>query len=124
LPFSTSLGASLNIEETFGAAQYFSFMFNIVIPLSIIFELPVVVMFLTKLRILNPKRLVKIRRIAYMALVVIAAIITPPDAISMILVFVPMIVLYEFSVLLSRFIYRKQLENDAERERAFDAEQI
>lgn len=122
--FSTSLGSSLNIEETFGAAQYFSFMFNIVIPISIIFELPIVVMFLTKLRILNPTRLIKLRRIAYMALVVIAAIITPPDAISMILVFVPMIILYEFSVYLSLFIYRKQLIGDLEREQAFNAEQM
>jgi len=120
--FSTSLGNSLNIEETFGAAQYFSFMFNIIIPLSIIFELPVVVMFLTKLRILNPARLSKLRRIAYMVLVVLAAIITPPDAISMILVFLPMILLYEFSVYVSRFIYRKQLIMDQERERAFEAE--
>jgi sec-independent protein translocase protein TatC len=122
--FSTSLGASLNIEETFGAAQYFSFMFNIIIPLSLIFELPIVVMFLTKLRILNPTLLVKFRKISYMILVVLAAFITPPDAISMILVFIPMILLYEFSVYLSRFVYRKQLILDQERERAFDAEQM
>lgn len=122
--FSASISNSLNIVETYGAAQYFSFMFNIILPLSLIFELPVIVMFLTKLRILNPVLLVKIRKLAYMVLVVTAAFITPPDALSMIMVFIPMILLYEGSVYLSRIIYRKQLIANAERERAFDAEQV
>ncbi|WP_442601861.1 twin-arginine translocase subunit TatC [Paenibacillus sp. KN14-4R] len=111
--FSTSISGSLNIIETYGAAQYFSFMFNIIIPLSILFELPIIVMFLTKIRLLNPARLSKFRRLAYMVLVILAAVITPPDAISAILVFVPMVVLYEFSVVLSGMIYRKQLAQDA-----------
>jgi sec-independent protein translocase protein TatC len=117
--FSQTISGNLNLTETYGAAQYFSFMFSIVLPLSLLFELPIVVMFLTKLRILNPKRLVKFRRYAYMVLVIVAAVITPPDAISAILVFLPMIVLYEFSVLLSGFIYRKQLAKDAEWEKEY-----
>lgn len=111
--FTTAISRSMGITELYGAAQYFSFMFNIILPLSVLFELPIVVMFLTKLRILNPKRLAKMRRYAYMVLVILSTVITPPDAISAILVALPMIVLYEFSVLLSGFIYRKQLVQDA-----------
>lgn len=115
--FATSITESLNLKETYGISQYFSFMFNILIPLSLLFELPIVVMFLTKLRLMNPARLRKMRRYAYMILVIVATMITPPDAASAIIVFLPMIVLYEFSVFLSGVVYRKQLEQDAAWER-------
>jgi sec-independent protein translocase protein TatC len=111
--FTSSISKSLEITEVYGAAQYFSFMFNIIIPLSIVFELPVLVMFLTKIRLLNPKQLKKFRRYAYMLMVILSTIITPPDAISAIVVAIPLILLYEIGVFLSGRIYRKQLEQDA-----------
>ncbi|MCY9692533.1 twin-arginine translocase subunit TatC [Paenibacillus alginolyticus] len=117
--FTSSISHSLDITEMYGAAQYFTFMFNIILPLAITFEMPIVVMFLTKIRLLNPKRLHKFRRYAYMLLVILSTVITPPDAISAILVAFPLIILYEFSVFMSGFIYRKQLAKDAEWEREF-----
>ncbi|MDQ0917624.1 twin-arginine translocase subunit TatC [Paenibacillus sp. V4I5] len=117
--FTSSISQSLEITEMYGAAQYFTFMFNIILPLAIVFEMPIVVMFLTKIRLLNPNRLHKFRRYAYMLLVILSTVITPPDAISAILVALPLIVLYEFSVFMSGFIYRKQLAKDAEWEREF-----
>lgn len=119
--FTSSISKSLDITEMYGAAEYFTFMFNIILPLAIVFEMPIIVMFLTKIRLLNPKRLHKFRRYAYMLLVILATVITPPDAISAILVALPLIVLYEFSVFMSGFIYRKQLLKDAEWEREFGA---
>lgn len=119
--FTSSISKSLDITEMYGAAEYFTFMFNIILPLALVFEMPIVVMFLTKIRLLNPKRLHKFRRYAYMLLVILATVITPPDAISAILVALPLIVLYEFSVFMSGFIYRKQLLKDAEWEREFGA---
>ncbi|MCL6601611.1 MAG: twin-arginine translocase subunit TatC [Paenibacillus sp.] len=116
LSFTISITRSMGLEETYGIAQYFSFMFSLVLPLAILFELPLLVMFLTKLRILNPLRLRKMRRYAYFALVFIAVVITPPDFISDFLVTIPLIVLYEFSVFLSAIVFRKQLSMDAERE--------
>ncbi|MGG1553547.1 twin-arginine translocase subunit TatC [Paenibacillus ferrarius] len=111
--FTSSISKSLDINEMYGAAQYFTFMFNIVLPLACVFEMPIVVMFLTKIRLLNPKRLHKMRRYAYMLMVILATVITPPDAISAILVSIPLIILYEFSVFMSSLIYRKQLAKDA-----------
>jgi sec-independent protein translocase protein TatC len=110
--FTNLLTNSLGLMETYGLANYFSFMFNILLPLSILFELPVVVLFLTKLRILNPKRLKVMRRYAYVILLVVGALITPPDLISALIVSVPMMLLYEFSILLSRGVYRRQLAAD------------
>ncbi|MDP5276639.1 twin-arginine translocase subunit TatC [Chengkuizengella axinellae] len=116
--FTSTITESLGLTETYGIAQYFSFMFNILIPLAVIFQLPVVVMFLTKLKILNPNLLKKVRKFAYFTLVVLGTLVTPPDAITALIVAVPMILLYEFSVLLSKRVFKKQLEM----ERAWEEE--
>ncbi|MCU6793464.1 twin-arginine translocase subunit TatC [Paenibacillus sp. WQ 127069] len=117
--FTSEISERLDIKETYGITQYFTFMFNILLPIGLIFELPIIIMFLTKLRILNPKRLHKLRRYAYMILVIVAAMITPPDLISAVVVSLPMILLYEVSVWLSGSIYRKQLIKDQEWEEEF-----
>lgn len=119
--FTSTLTHSLDLTETYGISQYFSFMFNILIPLSVIFELPIVVMFLTKLRILNPMKLHKMRRMSYMILVIVSTLVTPPDAISALVVAVPMVLLYELSVIFSRIVYRKQLARDAEWEAEYSS---
>jgi sec-independent protein translocase protein TatC len=114
--FTSSVTKRLELTETYGISQYFSFMFNILLPMSLLFELPVVVMFLTKLRLLNPLRLKKIRKLSYFLLIVIGTTVTPPDVISDILVSIPLLLLYEFSVFLSSRVYRKQLAEDEEYE--------
>lgn len=108
--FTTGIGADPN----YGIAQYFGFLFNMVIPFGFLFELPILVMFLTRLRILNPMRLAKMRRFAYFGLAVVAITLTPPDIMSDVLVTIPLLVLYEISVWISRIVYRKQLKEDAQ----------
>lgn len=117
--FTRSVSAHLNLEETYGIAQYFAFMFNLLIPISLLFELPLVIMFLTAIRLLNPIRLRKMRRVSYFILIVIGVMITPPDFISDILVAIPLICLYEVSVFLSGTVYKKQLAADAKWEEEF-----
>ncbi|RXZ81574.1 twin-arginine translocase subunit TatC [Paenibacillaceae bacterium] len=119
--FTTAVGARMELVDTYGVAQYFTFMFNIIIPISLLFELPLVIMFLTRLRILNPLRLRKMRRVAYFLMVLTGTLITPPDIVSDLLVAIPLILLYEISVFLSAMIYRKQLAKDAEWEEEFSA---
>ncbi|QWU17202.1 sec-independent protein translocase protein TatC [Paenibacillus sophorae] len=121
LSFTVSVTRDMGLEETYGIAQYFNFMFSLVLPMALLFELPLIVMFLTRLRILNPLRLRKVRRYAYFALIFIAVVITPPDFISDFLVTIPLLVLYEFSVFLSAFVYRKQLAADAALEARYTA---
>ncbi|PLT29473.1 twin-arginine translocase subunit TatC [Peribacillus deserti] len=110
--FLTSLSAG-QFQTMFTAKKYFRFMLNLTLPLGLLFEMPLVVMFLTRLGILNPARLAKGRKLSYFTLVVISILITPPDLISDILVIVPLLVLYEVSVFLANFVYRKRLvQND------------
>lgn len=112
--FVVGVAGTIEIDPNYGISQYFSFLFNMVIPFGVLFELPILVMFLTRLRILNPMRLSKVRRFAYFGLAVIGVTLTPPDFISDFLVTVPLILLYEISIWLSRIVYRKQLQEDEE----------
>jgi len=106
--FTTAVGA----EETFGMTQYFQFMFNLIVPIAVIFELPIVILFLTTLRLITPSFLVKNRKYAIFISIVIAAMISPPDYVSHILTAIPIILLYEFSILLSKIVYRRQQKRD------------
>lgn len=119
MSFTGSLNKQLGLIETYGMADYFKFLMNIVLPISLLFELPLVILFLTQLRLLNPVRLKKMRRVAYFILVVISVMITPADFFSAFLVLVPLILLYELSVVLSKRVHQKQLAADAERERKY-----
>lgn len=122
--FLLKITALLQAEETFGISEYFTFMFNLLIPFGILTELPLVVVFLTRLGILNPKLLVKIRKIVYLVLVVLGASITPPDFFSQLIVIVPLIGLYEISIWLSKIASIKRKEkNDAIYKEMEDEEQ-
>lgn len=109
LGFLTKLSAG-QFETMFTAEKYFRFMINLTLPFGFLFEMPLVVMFLTRLGILNPVRLAKARKLSYFGLIVVSVLITPPDFLSDVLVIVPLLVLYEVSVSLSRIVYRKKLQ--------------
>ncbi|TVY03371.1 twin-arginine translocase subunit TatC [Cohnella terricola] len=113
LYFTTTVNRKMMLEETYGITEYFSFMLNILLPVSLLFELPVVIMFLTRLRIVTPRRLQRMRKYAYFALVFIGTVITPPDLISDLIVAIPLIVLYEISVFLSGAVDRKIRASEA-----------
>lgn len=108
--FKFLLSLSEDMMMTFFTTEkYFSFLLHMTLPFGFLFELPVVIMFLTSLGVLNPYRLQRIRKYAYFILVVTAVLITPPDFLSDILVIIPLLLLYEISVFLSRTVYRKKL---------------
>ncbi|WP_373230735.1 twin-arginine translocase subunit TatC [Cohnella sp.] len=108
--FTETVTLSMGLEQTYGVANYFAFLFNILLPVSLLFELPLMILFLTRIGILNPRMLQKMRRLAWFILIAIGTMITPPDFISDILVSVPLVLLYEISVLLSRIAYRKRIK--------------
>lgn len=97
-----------NFDLVITANDYFTFMFNLCLPFALLFELPVVVLFLSHLGIVNPHRLAKMRKPAYFVLALVSITITPPDLLSDILVIVPLLVLYECSIGISRVIHRKR----------------
>ncbi|WP_214625964.1 twin-arginine translocase subunit TatC [Paenibacillus agaridevorans] len=107
--FVTGISEKLQLTETYGVAQYFGFMMNIVLPVGAAFELPIVVMFLTRIGLLSPDRLRRSRRYAYLVLVVVSNLMTPPDIVSDFLLLIPLILLFEISVWLSKSVYRKRV---------------
>ena len=113
LNFLVELSGDMLVTN-FTAEKYFKFIMNMTLPFGVLFELPVVVMFLTSLGVINPYVLVKVRKYAYFILIVISVIISPPDFMSDILVTIPLLVLYEISVNLSKFVYKRKLKKEKE----------
>jgi sec-independent protein translocase protein TatC len=97
----------------FTAVKYFQFILHMTLPFAVLFELPVIAMFLTSIGLINPYVLQKFRKYAYFVLVVIAIVITPPDFVSDFLVIVPLLFLYEVSVSLSKIIFKRKQKREA-----------
>jgi sec-independent protein translocase protein TatC len=95
--FASSVTQSMGLVETYGAAQYIQFLMRIVLPLSLVFEYPIVLIFLARIGLVTPERLRKSRKLAYVLLVTLSTILTPPDFISAFIVLVPLVILYEAS---------------------------
>jgi sec-independent protein translocase protein TatC len=88
--------------------SYISSVSTIVLGSGIVFELPIIIYFLTKVGIMSSSFLQTYRRHAYIVLLLLAAIITPPDVFSMLLVTFPLVALYEFGVMLAKGIEKKR----------------
>jgi sec-independent protein translocase protein TatC len=107
LDFMGRLASDLGIAEVYGINEYFSFLLQIVLPFGFLFQLPVIVMFFTRLGIVTPQFLVQVRKLAYFVLLVVGGLITPPEILSHLMVTIPLILLYEVSIIISRVAYRK-----------------
>jgi sec-independent protein translocase protein TatC len=113
VPFSIDFLGSYRVSDTIvnqiNILSYISTVTSIVIAGGIAFELPVVAFFLSKIGLLTPKFLRKYRRHSYVVLLIIAAIITPPDVLSQMLVCIPLVLLYELSIFISAGVQRAHL---------------
>lgn len=96
-----TLGSGGMVTNQINILSYISTVTSIVLSGGIAFELPIVIYFLSKIGLLTPKFLRKYRRHSYVILLIIAAIITPPDVLSQMIVSIPLILLYELSILIS-----------------------
>lgn len=121
MKFMVSLSADLDIAQTIGINEYFSFLFKLVLPFGFVFQLPVVTVFLARIGVLNPELMVKFRKYSYFVLFVLAAVLAPPDFISNLIVAVPLFFLYEFSVVIARRGYKKFVK--AEQQRVIEEQQ-
>lgn len=88
-------------------SKYISFVFNLSFAFSLVFQLPIVILFLTKIGIVTPAVLKKRRKEAIVLVFIAAAIMTPPDVVTQVLMAVPLILLYELGILFSRLAYKK-----------------
>ncbi len=111
VPFSINfLGTysiSSQVENQISILSYISTVTSVTLGSGVVFELPVLVYFLSKVGILTPEFMKRYRRHAYILLLVIAAIITPPDVFSQIIVCLPLIALYELGIIISKKVRKK-----------------
>ena len=84
--------------------KYIGFLFGFVVPFGIAFELPVVLYMTTRLGWTNHQMLASKRKFIILAVAVVAAILTPPDVVSQMLLGIPMLLLFEIGVLVARFV--------------------
>ncbi|MCG2774227.1 MAG: twin-arginine translocase subunit TatC [Desulfobacterales bacterium] len=88
--------------------QYFSFSMKLLFAFGVVFELPVIIFFLSKMGIVTPQFLRQKRKYAILLAFVLAAILTPPDVITQCMMAGPLIVLYEIGILVSRVAQKKK----------------
>jgi sec-independent protein translocase protein TatC len=88
--------------------SYIGTLTSIVLASGLIFELPLVTFFLTKIGLITPSFLIKYRRHSIVVIFIVAAIITPPDIFSQILVSIPLLVLFEVGIIISKRVYKKK----------------
>ncbi|MFH1782265.1 MAG: twin-arginine translocase subunit TatC [Candidatus Omnitrophota bacterium] len=85
-------------------SKYISFVFLLTFMLGVVFELPLAILFLTKLNIITPRFLIEKRRYAIVIIFIIGAIFTPPDVITQCLLAIPLLILYELSIILAKLV--------------------
>lgn len=96
------------IQNNFTLESHIGLVTNMLLGVSVLFELPVLVYFLTKIGLVTPEFLRKYRKHALVLVLILAAIITPPDVASQVIVAIPILVLYEISIKVSRMVIKKQ----------------
>ena len=105
--FLANYSLSDSIERNFKVSSVINFISLLTLGAGVIFELPIVVYFLSKIGLLTAETMKKYRRIAIVVILVISAIITPPDVMSQIILTFPILILYEIGIMIARKVSPK-----------------
>lgn len=100
--------ATEDIQALPSVKQYFSFAIRLLLAFGVVFEMPIVVLLLTKIGLITPDSMKKYRKFAILCSFILSAILTPPDVATQIMMALPIIILYELSIFLSKGVYRKK----------------
>jgi sec-independent protein translocase protein TatC len=102
LEFLLGIGRDVNVSSMVSIDQYFDLFVNVTLGVGLVFEMPVIIFFLTLLRLASPRFLIRHSRYAILAITVIAAVVTPtPDVFNMMIFAVPMVLLFFVGVFAS-----------------------
>ena len=99
---------SNEVHNDFDLSSYIGLIRSSVLASGLVFELPIIIYFLTKVGLVTPAFLIKYRKYALVVVLIISAIITPPDIASQVIVAIPILILYQVSILISRIVIRNQ----------------
>ncbi|HNZ36647.1 MAG TPA: twin-arginine translocase subunit TatC [Candidatus Marinimicrobia bacterium] len=113
LKFLIGIGVA-GVERNISIEYYTKFVMQLILATGLIFQMPVLSFILTKIGLITPQFLRKSWRYAIIILMVIAAIITPPDPVSMIFMTLPLLFLYEISIWISRIASRPKIQNETD----------
>lgn len=112
LPFTLDFFVRFNTSQAITAsisfASYLRFVLNMLAAFGALFELPMLTILLSQAGILRPSLMIKGRKYAILLIFILAAVITPPDAVSQIITAIPMLLLYECSIWLCRLTAKKR----------------
>ena len=114
LQFLGSYRVSDSVESAIKLSSYISTLVSITLTTGLVFELPIFIYFFTKIGLVTPEFLKKYRKHALVVVLILSAVITPPDITSQVLVALPIMLLYELSIGISRRVIKQQ--EKAERE--------
>lgn len=120
-PFAVNFLAGFTIpgvENTPTLDSYLNYIIMFTLPTGLVFELPVVAFFLAQLGILGPQSMRDFRRHAIVVVLIVAAVITPPDAVSQCLIAIPLYGLYEISILVAARVTARKEKKELEEEEA------
>lgn len=109
------IGSSMGVELQAKVGDYLDFVMTLIFAFGLTFQLPVLLSLLGKVGIVTVKALKEMRRYAYVGLFAVAAVFTPPDAISMLSLAFPLVALYEISVFSVMMIERNRKKEEAAR---------
>ncbi|MFP8892326.1 twin-arginine translocase subunit TatC [Chryseobacterium cucumeris] len=117
LPFAVNFGVIFKISDIivplYDLSDYTTLFLQVVLGMGVIFLFPILIYFLTSIGILTPAFMKTYRRHAIVLIMVVAAIITPADVLSMLMAAFPLLILYEFSIMMCTFTYKKVQKNNA-----------
>lgn len=112
LQFLGSYRVSDEVLSSIKLGSYISTLVSITLSAGLVFQLPILVYFFTKVGLVTPEFLKAYRKHSLVAVLILAAVITPPDITSQVLVALPIMVLYELSIFISRRVIKKQMEEE------------
>lgn len=107
--FLASYNVSSDVKALISLDSYMSLFISLTVLMGIVFQLPVIALSLAKMGVIDHSLMTTYRRHAFILIVVIAAIITPPDILTLVIVSLPLYILYEASIVGVRIICRKKL---------------
>jgi sec-independent protein translocase protein TatC len=110
IDFLGGYNVSKDVQNQINLDSYIQTFTSVVLASGVVFELPILIFFLSKIGLITPKFLKKYRKHAIVIILILSAIITPPDIFSQILVALPLFLLYELGIGISRRIEKKRLK--------------
>ncbi|MEC3907369.1 twin-arginine translocase subunit TatC [Tamlana sp. 2201CG12-4] len=112
--FLANYSVSTIVDNQIDISSYMALVRSSALASGLIFELPIIIYFFTRIGLVTPEILRKYRKYALVIVLVLSAIITPPDIVSQIIVAIPILILYQVSIYISKIVVRNQKRKEAQ----------